>query len=261
MALQAPQSQALAKLDVVTMPNTAPPIRPFIQTCISGPTRPFVQTFTSDLVGMNHTRLLRCHNCRVPTPQDEPQPAVRTVQAEELTESCRVRQHFIAWAPRHPDLLDVKSSPKVSMDKHSKWKRLARGTSSVRDACVGMWLPAAPGWAGAELAVPSAPGQAGNELTAGLVRGSIALSCGALGRYSWLFMVRHALFAAVMGLRWTSQGARHCSHLRLLSPAEMGLGWAVTGWGWDGLQQDGVGMDCNRMGLGWTVTGWGWDGL
>mmetsp|Transcript_15754 Transcript_15754/g.46565 ORF Transcript_15754/g.46565 Transcript_15754/m.46565 type:complete len:363 (-) Transcript_15754:492-1580(-) len=62
-------------------------------------------------------------------------------RAEELTESCRVRQHFIAWAPRHPDLLDVKSSPKVSMDKHSKWKYLLHLDGQALSSRLDLLLP------------------------------------------------------------------------------------------------------------------------
>ncbi len=43
---------------------------------------------------------------------------------EGLTTACRVRQHFAIWALRYPELMEVKSSPKVAMSKHAKYKYL-----------------------------------------------------------------------------------------------------------------------------------------
>ena len=35
-----------------------------------------------------------------------------------------MRQHFLYVAKRFPDLMDIKSSPRVPMDKHAAWKYL-----------------------------------------------------------------------------------------------------------------------------------------
>ncbi|GLC45641.1 hypothetical protein PLESTB_001789300 [Pleodorina starrii] len=46
-------------------------------------------------------------------------------QESPLTLSCPVRAHFMDWAARrHPELLDVKSGPRVSLEKHAQYKYL-----------------------------------------------------------------------------------------------------------------------------------------
>ncbi|GLI70499.1 hypothetical protein VaNZ11_015405 [Volvox africanus] len=46
-------------------------------------------------------------------------------QESPLTLICAVRAHFMEWAARrYPDLLDVKSGPRVSLEKHAAYKYL-----------------------------------------------------------------------------------------------------------------------------------------
>ncbi|EFJ50005.1 hypothetical protein VOLCADRAFT_89377 [Volvox carteri f. nagariensis] len=46
-------------------------------------------------------------------------------QESLLTQTCAVRSHFMEWAARrHPALLDVKSGPRVSLEKHAEFKYL-----------------------------------------------------------------------------------------------------------------------------------------
>ncbi|KAG1677240.1 hypothetical protein FOA52_013439 [Chlamydomonas sp. UWO 241] len=62
-------------------------------------------------------------------------------QDDVSTMACRVRQHFIAWSKRHPDVLDVDSSPKVPMERHARWKYLLHLDGQALSSRLDLLLP------------------------------------------------------------------------------------------------------------------------